>query len=612
MQTLRAVLAVLILVAAAVAGQTSEKSNAVSINPNSNGVVPEEVAVAAPVTNCAVSSTDAINIPQMMSYQGRLTDATGVPVPDGSYGVMFKLYTAPTGGSPFWSETQSVTTRDGLFSVLLGAVTPIGPVPDAGAAYLGMAVEGSVEMVPRLRIAGMYAGPAEQVGVNYGPGGGTDDDDEWVHSDSVLFTIRRLGIARGGINNKLYGSYACSHTNLGNACTTGTSGYDFGNITIGGGYGNRARAPYTAVCGGRNNKAGNGATDTSAIVVGGYGNQANAKFAFVGGGSGNTASGNCATVVCGDENTAGGYCAAVGGGSLNAASGLRATVGGGYYNAADSGYATVGGGSLNTASGEGATVGGGESNTASGEGTTVGGGYDNTASGWEATVGGGESNTASGFIATVPGGYNNAAGGWLATVGGGQYNAASGSFSTVAGGYRDTAAGKYGFATGLRSVARSADTNSAAFNGTRTSAHRQTRVYNFAQALGALCLDHPLDQHGKILNQYTIASSEMVLFYRGAATVGSDGRVTVSLPDYFDALCKNPMVQLTGVGTYEVCVAAEIKGNTFAIGGRPGVKVFWTVTAERKDPVAEQSRKDMPVEQTKADGLAGRSVNGLW
>ncbi len=97
-------------------------------------------------------ATDNITIPRLLSYQGRLTDTLGVPVADTLYSVRFRLYSQPSGGTQFWEETQSVRTRAGLFSVLLGSVTPIGTVPDAGAVYLGMAVNGA-ELAPRLRIA---------------------------------------------------------------------------------------------------------------------------------------------------------------------------------------------------------------------------------------------------------------------------------------------------------------------------------------------------------------------------------------------------------------------------------------------------------------------------
>jgi hypothetical protein len=61
-----------------------------------------------------------------------------------------------------------------------------------------------------------------------------------------------------------------------------------------------------------------------------------------------------------------------------------------------------------------------------------------------------------------------------------------------------------------------------------------------------------------------------------------------------------------------VYVAEDVAGNSFAIGGRPGTKVYWTVTGERKDDVAADARASMPVEQPKTDELRGRSVNGLW
>jgi uncharacterized protein YjbI with pentapeptide repeats len=97
-------------------------------------------------------SPEAIAVPQMLSYQGKLTDTLGVPVANGNYPMMFMLYTQPSGGSSFWSENQSVTTKEGLFSVLLGAATPIGSMPDAGTVYLAMTVSGGPELTPRVRI----------------------------------------------------------------------------------------------------------------------------------------------------------------------------------------------------------------------------------------------------------------------------------------------------------------------------------------------------------------------------------------------------------------------------------------------------------------------------
>jgi len=452
MKSLRTVLAALALVAAAMAGQTSDKSEAVSSQNTA-------VRVQNPPTGNRKSAigdgSDAITIPQMMSYQGRLTDASGEPVADALYAVRFRLYAQPTGGTPLWEEEQQVRTKSGLFSVLLGSVTPITTGDgDRGsgieAAYIGMAVEGSEEMTPRLRFAGTCASPRDGAGTSYVPPGGTDSDYDWVRigSDSVLYTIHRLGLVRGESQNKLYGTYGYTQTIFGSSCTTGASGYNVGNIAIGGGYGNRAWAPFTAVCGGRNNKAGNEPTDTSAIVVGGYGNQATGKFATVGGGYGGSSATDYATVGGGCNNTASGSFAAICGGDSNVASGDNAFVGGGMGNTASGGAATVGGGHRNTASGVGSTVGGGHGNASYHE-ATVGGGCTNTASGEVATVGGGQGNTASRYWATVGGGLHNTASGEVATVGGGDGNTASGENATVPGGFSNAARGNVSFAAGM-------------------------------------------------------------------------------------------------------------------------------------------------------------------
>jgi len=98
-------------------------------------------------------SLDAVTIPQLLSYQGKLTDTLGIPVSDGNYQLTFRLYTVPSGGTAFWTEAQTILVQDGLFAALLGAVTPIPSVPDAGALYLSLQVAADPELWPRLRIA---------------------------------------------------------------------------------------------------------------------------------------------------------------------------------------------------------------------------------------------------------------------------------------------------------------------------------------------------------------------------------------------------------------------------------------------------------------------------
>jgi hypothetical protein len=125
----------------------------VALAADNMAVAPQAATSLKPRAPSLEAEAMAITIPQMLSYQGKLTDTLGSPVEDTTYSVEFRLYTVPTGGAPFWSETQSVVTRGGLFNVLLGSVTPIDTMPDAGAAYLGMAVGWGLELTPRLRIA---------------------------------------------------------------------------------------------------------------------------------------------------------------------------------------------------------------------------------------------------------------------------------------------------------------------------------------------------------------------------------------------------------------------------------------------------------------------------
>jgi hypothetical protein len=125
----------------------------------------------------------------------------------------------------------------------------------------------------------------------------------------------------------------------------------------------------------------------------------------------------------------------------------------------------------------------------------------------------------------------------------------------------------------------------------------------------AFTLDHPSDPMNKILNQYAVGSSEMMFMYNGTAYIGANSRIEVLLPDYFDKINCNPRIQLTGVGTSDVYVAEDISENRFTIGGKPGTKVYWTVTAERKDMHAEIARILTPVEQPKTGDLIGHSLD---
>ncbi|MBI3194091.1 MAG: hypothetical protein HYZ34_06430 [Ignavibacteriae bacterium] len=59
-------------------------------------------------------------VPSKLSYQGLMTNSSGVPVTDGSYTLKFDLYNLSTGGTLRHTETQtSVAVERGTFSVIL-------------------------------------------------------------------------------------------------------------------------------------------------------------------------------------------------------------------------------------------------------------------------------------------------------------------------------------------------------------------------------------------------------------------------------------------------------------------------------------------------------------
>jgi len=109
---------------------------------------------------------------------------------------------------------------------------------------------------------------------------------------------------------------------------------------------------------------------------------------------------------------------------------------------------------------------------------------------------------------------------------------------------------------------------------------------------GTFTIDHPLDPARKILSHSFVESPDMMNVYNGNVKTDSKGEATIRLPDYFEALNKDPRYQLTAVGTLaQAIVSSKIKNNAFSIKtDKPGVEVSWQVTGIRKDAYAEAHR----------------------
>ena len=291
----------------------------------------------------------------------------------------------------------------------------------------------------------------------------------WTKLDSVIYTKKRWGIARGNVGNQLYGDNHHTHTNLGGfGCITGTDGSNFYYITVTGGYRNTADSSYSSVVGGGYNRA----YGYQAFIGGGYKNMAQ-RYAVVVGGRENYAAGEASFIGSGKKDTVQGYAGVIGGGLSNLVGDSDydscSVVGGGKNNRVTNRYAVITGGSDNEANGKNSFVGGGYNNIANAYYTTVCGGYQNQATVSYGFVGGGVNNRNSGDRAAIVAGTNNYVSGWQGfvgageadtvlgrwgVIGGGRYNQVGydtyDSASVVVGGWGNTAYGSYSFVGGGR------------------------------------------------------------------------------------------------------------------------------------------------------------------
>jgi hypothetical protein len=109
-------------------------------------------AIALTVVLALAGGTAWSQPPQMIAYQGLITDNTGAPVADGTYSLTFRIYDAEVGGAELWSETQpSVAVSGGLFGVFLGSVTPLTLGFDV-PCWLEVQVESETPQAPRIRL----------------------------------------------------------------------------------------------------------------------------------------------------------------------------------------------------------------------------------------------------------------------------------------------------------------------------------------------------------------------------------------------------------------------------------------------------------------------------
>jgi hypothetical protein len=119
---------------------------------------------------------------------------------------------------------------------------------------------------------------------------------------------------------------------------------------------------------------------------------------------------------------------------------------------------------------------------------------------------------------------------------------------------------------------------------------------------GSFRIDHPLDPANKYLYHSFVESPDMMNVYNGNVTLGSDGRATVELPDWFEALNRDFRYQLTSIGSLDpTCISRKVSDGSFEIMGSPQQEVSWQVTGIRQDAWANAHRVPLEVEKKPAD-----------
>jgi len=136
---------------------------------------------------CTVA-TGVAGVPQMINFQGRLTDAQGDTL-SGDYNVTFKICADSNCGTVLWQEDwPTLEVRGGIFNVLLGSTNPIPDTVFTGPKrWLGMTVDDE-DMNPPQEIASVgYAFHSATSDTAEYAHVATSDNDWVIDGDNVLF-----------------------------------------------------------------------------------------------------------------------------------------------------------------------------------------------------------------------------------------------------------------------------------------------------------------------------------------------------------------------------------------------------------------------------------------
>lgn len=581
----------------------------------------------------ALPGASHAEIPRTIAMQGILTNATGVPKPDGSYNVTFRLYDALSGGSLLWTETNkpvSVSGARGLFTTSLGAPTAFGALAFNVPYFVEIQVSGeAAPMAPRVSLQAVpYALSAGAANLTLpftgsasvaAPGAALSVTD--TDSGTAISGVGKLGNGVYGLSGTSAGLTPAIGLGFGvkgdSANGFGVVGQSYSGWGIYGQQGSSSgySPPYVAGIWG-DSSANVGVMGTSAANAGlaGYSTGWNGVIGYsqaagqagVAGVSNGAGAGN-GIYGRSDNGGAGAYGISANGTGVVGVSNVGAGVYGeslsnglGTGNNGVSGVAHVSGRAglfgQNDAPGAYGIYGSAQGAASIGVVGTASG--DSSSKGvYGSTLGGvgvwgtGDSTGAIG----IHGQNSVRAYGELGTY----LNGASAGIL----GFTPSAAG--GSAYGIWGIAENRLANAAGrFDG-------DVLVYGAVRSDDLVVsgykhfkIDDPLDPANKYLVHSCAEGPDALNIYSGNIITDADGKAVVRLPAYFEAENKDYRYQLTivedgdSVGFAQAKVSRKVKGNRFEIRTDvPNVQVSWQVMGVRNDAYIQAHPEE--VEQDK-------------
>ena len=498
-----------------------------------------------------ITSHVIAEIPQVISYQGRVTDSGGTPVVDGSYQMTFRIMDAPTGGSVLWnSGNQSIPVSNGVFNVLLGE----SPQPTLNLSFdedywLLVTFEGT-NQTPRQRMASSgYSYMASGLVAGTEVIGSVETDTKAAIKATNTSTVEET-----------FGVYGSTATTLGYGVAGVQPGYDpvgdLGTFWKPGGF-----------FGGRNGVVGFSKTQggfgvlglsqaTSGSGYGGYFSTNALNGTGVYGYATDTAGSNFGVYGISssiDGRGVHGFAVATQGNTYGVYGESASTSGRGVYGYVGASSGTTYGVYGQSNSTEGAGVFGYASAVS---GDTYGGRFESFAAGGTGVYGrvwSTEGIISNAVYGVHDGVFGRGVGGLATATSGINYGIHGETLSTMGCGVTGDAIASTGTTYGIWGLAYSSGGFGGYFTG---DVHVQGAL---SKTSGSFLIDHPLDPENKLLRHNFVESPENLLIYRGKVHLDAEGKAEVAMPEYFEALAKEDQasIHLTPVGALPFLVSGE-------------------------------------------------------